>query len=289
MMRPKSIPAAVALVTMASMANSAHAGLMNGVWDGWTQFQNGPGTDGNGPNEDGNIGPGVGGQAFDAEYLLYRINGGSLFLGLQTGFDVVDGHQRYGSGNNNHYYAGDMALSFNGVVLGSPATYEYAIDFGLATAMGLAQLQTPVEVNGDGEAGDDLDGRDPAGLYSVSTWHKSNYIQHAISDPFAMDQGVKLLDLLSNVAGSGSSGGQTSYYRQVELNIAGLRSLPGFSGSSIDAHWTMSCGNDNINGTFTLPDPRRRRFTVPEPGALTLLALGVGGLLAVRPARRPKA
>jgi len=44
-------------------------------------------------NDDGHVGPGSGGQAFDAEYLYYKLNGNTLYLGLQTGFNIVDGNQ----------------------------------------------------------------------------------------------------------------------------------------------------------------------------------------------------
>jgi hypothetical protein len=40
-------------------------------------------------------------------------------------------------------------------------------------------------------------------------------------------------------------------------------------------HWTMSCGNDVIEGRVNIG-------AVPEPGLITLLGLGVLGLLAVR-------
>jgi len=57
-----------------------------------------------------------------AEYL-YKKQGNSLAIALQTGFDVETGKQRHG---RRDYYAGDLALSFDG----DSSSYEYAFDFG---------------------------------------------------------------------------------------------------------------------------------------------------------------
>ncbi len=46
-------------------------------------------------DEDGTT-PGGGGQLFDAEYLAYKLDGKVLSIGVQTGFDLSDGHQVYG-------------------------------------------------------------------------------------------------------------------------------------------------------------------------------------------------
>ncbi len=62
--------------------------------------------------------PGVGGQVFDAEYLLYKLEGQILYLGLQSGFDLIDGQQFY---NSKAYWAGDLALSFDGDAITGPA------------------------------------------------------------------------------------------------------------------------------------------------------------------------
>lgn len=214
------------------------------IWatNGWTQFA----------NDDGQIGPGGGGQPFDAEYLYYKLNGDVLSLGLQAGFDLIDGRTDY---NGHAYYAGDLALSFNGVTLGNSTTYEYAVDFGLLTKNNSG---TRVDA-GSGT------GVDPAGLYSVSLWN--NGISYTSSQPFAMDAGSLVSGLLSNTSGRPGSG--ASYYRMVSFNLASL----GMSGSNfnMDAHWTMSCGNDAIDGRLSVK-------RVPEPTSVLLL---LGALLMV--------
>jgi hypothetical protein len=115
--------------------------------DGWNEFGYVDGIAGSGNNllngsPDGVIDPGSGGQKFDTEYLFYKYDSttNQMSIGLQTGFDVIDGKTEYGGGD---YYAGDLALSFatghvnDGVTISdtseNSSTYEYAVDFGLWT------------------------------------------------------------------------------------------------------------------------------------------------------------
>ncbi len=191
--------------------------------------------------------PGTGGQAFDAEYLFYRFDHDSnvLSLGLQTGFDVIDG--RYG-----YYYTGDLALSFNG------SNYDYAVDFGLRSR----DYHNYSYVNTSAGAY----GIDPAGFYSVSQWNSN--ILHPVSGVFAMDEGQIIESLLSNEAGYENN----SYYRTVSFDLSSL----GLGGEfDMGMHWTMSCGNDAINGTASIVD-------VPETDSVYLLGLGIFALIAVR-------
>lgn len=240
------IKIAVAATSLAFSANVFATPL--DFWDdnGWTQF-----ADDEGMAE----GPGVGGQAFDTEYLYYKTDGNTLYLGLQTGFDVVDGTQVYG---RKDYYGGDFALSFDGdVTIGDESTYEYGVDFGLYTEGYYSGI---VDMHPDPLEPGDVVGIDDAGLYSVSSWSNEVYSGHHISDPFAMDGGTKVGDILTDAGSEGDS-----FFRTVSFNMAGL-------GTEVDLHWTMSCGNDNINGGFS----------VPEPGIMSLMGMGLLGLVFVR-------
>ena len=215
------------------------------IWsaEGYTQFA----------NDDGHVGPGGGGQSFDAEYFYYKLEGSILSIGLQTGFDVEDGHLLHTDGRD--YYSGDLALSFDG----SNSAYEYGVDFG---------LYTEGYYNGTVDMGTGT-GTDSAGLYRDVNWSNDIYTGHHVSDPFALDAGTLIADgLTGNEASSGAVDG--SYYRIVSLDLNTL-GVSYDNPLEIDAHWTMSCGNDVIDVQFEVSEPT----TLPLLG-LGLLALALG-------------
>ncbi len=228
------------LVTTASQASPIS------LWgnDGWTQF-----ADDEGVKNGGYVDPGYGGQDFDAEYLFYKIDGSVLSLGIQAGFDLIDGKVNYGG---KGYFTGDLALSFDN----DATDYEYAIDFGLLTKDYYGRDKV--------DAGSGT-GIDAAGFYSVSEWN--NDIIYSASAPFAMDEGSFVKGLTSNTAGKDG----VSYFRTVSIDLAGL----GFGSQlELDAHWTMSCGNDVLEGHVSAE--------VPEPSTIPMLGLGVLLLAALK-------
>ena len=135
--------------------------------DGWIQFA----------DDDRFVGSGGGEQDFDAEYFFYKMEGSTFSIGLQTGFNVVNGQQTY---DGHEYYAGDLFLSFDG----DNSTYEYAFDAGQYTeGYWNNAYNTPIATA-------------EAGLYYVTVWNNDVYKYYTESNPFAMQTG----DLVHSIA-----------------------------------------------------------------------------------------
>ncbi len=232
-----------AFVGMILVAQVSAAPLDFWGTEGWVQVD-----DDEGVARNGFVDPGWGGQDFDAEYLYYRVEGSTLHLGIQAGYDLVDGHV---SASGRDYYAGDLALSFGG-------DFDYALDFGLLTK----DYDLDLVDAGSGT------GVDAAGLYSGVTWNNDIYFDE--SAPFAMTEGSLVGGALIGTSADYVASAD-SYFRtaSIDLNVLGLT-----EGFDLGMHWTMSCGNDVVEGVTSV--------SVPEPKTLMLFAIGFAGLMMRR-------
>ncbi len=191
-------------------------------------------------NGDGTLAPGGGGQAFDVEYLGMKLTGDTLYFGLQTGFDLVNGAQGF--------RPGDIALDTN-----NDGTYDYAIDF---------------SINGSDQV--------TFSLYENPEWVTGPYPQHGIASPFETTGG----DLLASFGGGFGShyydldrnvDGGISYVLEGALDL----SLLSYAGGPVGIHWAMGCENDYLNYTADqAPVSEPATMFLMGSGLLGLAALG---------------
>ncbi len=244
---------------------------------GWQEFA-----------DDNNDGAG-GGQKYDHEYYFWKLEGKDLSIGVQSGFDLGDG--RVNRHQARDIFLGDLALSFDGDTNGNNGTgYEYAYDFGQHTE-GYTR-------HNNISAGTD-DGLDQAGLYENVVWDNDTLQTQHNSDsvaPYAMDDGDLVAEALNpdawgknrvedtNGDGVIDSSDRYSFYRIAKFSVEDLINPDG--SLTVDAHITMSCGNDVMNGSFEIPPSGEGQIdVVPEPSTIALLGVGLAGL-AVGAARR---
>lgn len=192
------------------------------------------------------LGPGYGGQLFDAEGLFYKRENGMIYLALVTGLPYGGALDSRGT----RYYPGDIAIDFNGDDI-----YEYGI-----------------------ETTDTNKGRLYKGL-NASSWNHGLPNWGGSSDPTTMIDGAGTPSGLPFEFAYNNTyywiNGSTNYNKHYVMEMGIPEDYFGYdwmNGGTI--HWTQTCGNDAID--LDIP------ASTPEPSTLLLLGLGLGAGLRGR-------
>jgi hypothetical protein len=242
----------------------------NGSASGWT-----PNTDVLFTQEDqkgsGNykLNPGWGGQAYDAEAMYVNWDKNNLYIAIATGHNPNTTNNPSG----NSYGSGDIAINF-----GLDNTWDYGIE--LLGSANTTKAHVYSGVNWD------------YGLWTTSGAYVGNpngnvaTADHA--HPTSILSGTDMSTLPSRIGevryttvGQNNYGNTPSdlhYFYEISIPLAAFGNDWGI-GSQFNIHWTENCANDSISVIGKID---ARNQTVPEPGTLALIPLGLLGLAALR-------
>jgi hypothetical protein len=206
---------------------------------------------------DSYLNPGYGGQAYDAEAMYALVEGNTLFIALATGHKPDTANKP----KSNSYGAGDFAIDF-----GKDGSYEVGINIKPAWDSFGAQ----------------------GGVYNNIQWNYGLWDDGAVpgyaksQHPTSIASGdlVGMVDDLAVSPGHRGYGAWVDdwhYFYEVGLSLDLLKDAGWNGKDAFNIHWTQNCANDSI-----IVDPPSQAASVPEPGTLALLPVGMIGLAALR-------
>jgi len=189
----------------------------------------------------GYVGPGWGGQPFDAEAAYFATEGSKVYIAIVTGLPQ--------SGVWG-YDPGDVAIN-----IGNDNIYDFAIT---TRNTNINSQHTPT----------------PGAGWLLSNnlqWTNTQIYWGGVSNPWAVKSYGSAINLGNNFSYSAFGGDHYAIEAIIDNSLLGL-----INGDVLSLHWTMECGNDNINLINATVEGLQ---PVPEPSTILLLSSGIGGIL----------
>ncbi|MGV1099421.1 PEP-CTERM sorting domain-containing protein [Thiovibrio sp. JS02] len=201
------------------------------------------------------VNPGYGGQAFDAEGIGGATDGGYLYIYLITGFDLTSPTGVAGW-TGTQYLAGDIAIDTD-----RNGTYDYGLDVYSGDLIAATDwtLPSPYPQSTPFQA-----------IGSVSQADVERTVQGVHTD-------ATYVNVLDSGGGATWYTGNPTYDRwifEARVSLSSLGVDPA-TASSIMLHWTMGCGNDEVEGQVD-------HQPVSEPATMLMFGTGLIGLARLR-------